>query len=330
MVETRCLFWIGCGRRRDSNTLFSVKNSVSPDDLAILVAVVREGGFRAAARRLDIAPSKISTTISRIETQLGTPVVRRTTRSLHLTDAGQVLVDRVGPLLSALDAACDEVANLSGEIRGRLKLNVPGAVMPDILPPLIAEYRRRHPGVEVELTVESELVDIVAAGYDAGIRYGKVLEQDMISLPIGPRQQQTALAAAPAYLETRGVPRTPQDLTTHDAIRYRFDGGTLLPWALRNWALQNNGTSVSVEPNSALVLSVSALDTGLRFARAGVGIILTFRNWLEEDFASGRLLPVLTDWWPQLEGPRLYYPNRSVSAPLRAFIEVARARAGKE
>jgi DNA-binding transcriptional LysR family regulator len=302
-----------------------VRNSVSADDLAILVTVVREGGFRAAARRLNTAPSRVSTTVARIEAQLGVPVVRRTTRSLHLTDAGQLLVDRVGPLLSALDVACDEVANLGTEVQGRLKLNVPGAVMPDILPPLIAAYRRQHPRVEVEITVESDLVDVVSAGCDAGIRYGSVLEQDMISIPIGPRHQQTALAAAPAYLKERGVPLTPQELTTHDAIRYRLDGGSLLPWALKS-----DGLTVLIEPRNVLILSVSALDTSLHFARAGLGIILTFRNWLEQDFASGQLLPILPNWWPEREGPRLYYPNRSAPAPLRAFIEVCQAVAHQE
>lgn len=299
-----------------------MKNNASADDLGVLVAVVREGGFRAAARRLGTAPSRVSTTIARIEARLGTPVLRRTTRSLHLTDAGRLLVDRVSPLLSALDAACHEVATLGGRVQGRLKLNVPGAVMPDILPPLLAEYRTRHPGVEVEIVVESDLVDIVSAGCDAGIRYGSVLAQDMISIPIGPRRQQVALAASPAYLEARGTPRTPEDLTRHDAIRYRLDGGPLLPWALNG-----AGRSVRVEPLNVLILSVAALDTGLRFAREGLGIIHTFRNWLDEDFAAGRLVPVLPDWWPDMEGPHLYYPSRSAPAPLRAFIEVCRDRA---
>lgn len=301
-----------------------MKNNISADDLAILLTVLREGGFRAAARRLGTAPSRVSTTVTRIEEQLGTPVLRRTTRSLHLTDAGHLLVDRVGPLLSALDAACHEVANLGGQVQGRLKLNVPGAVMPDILPPLLAEYRARHPGVEVEIMVENNLVDIVSAGCDAGIRYGSVLEQDMISIPIGPRRQQTALAAAPAYLEARGMPQTPEDLTTHDAIRYRLDGGPLLPWEL-----QGTGQSVRVEPINALILSVSALDTGLRYARAGLGIIHTFRNWLDDDFRTKNLTPVLPEWWPEMEGPHLYYPSRFAPAPLRAFIEVCRNTTGK-
>ena len=300
-----------------------MKNNVSADDLAILLAVLREGGFRAAALRLGMAASKVSTTVSRIEQQLGTPVLRRTTRSLHLTDAGQLLVDRVAPLLSALESACDEVANLGDTVQGRLRLNVPGAVMPDILPPLIARYRALHPDVKVEIVVESDLVDIVSAGCDAGIRYGSVLEQDMISIPIGPRRQQLALAAAPAYLEARGMPRVPKDLNAHDAIRYRLDDGPLLPWVL-----SKAGRSVNVEPTNGLILSVAALDTGARYALEGLGIIHTFRNWLDDHFASAALLPVLPDWWPSIDGPHLYYPSRTAPAPLRAFIELCRNYAG--
>ena len=297
-----------------------MKNNVSADDLAVLLAVVREGGFRAASQRLGIAASKVSTTVSRIESRLGTPVLRRTTRSQHLTEAGQLLVDRVGPLLSAVDAACQDVATLGGKIQGRLTLNVPGAVMPDILPPLLAAYRAQHPDVEVEITVESDLVDIVAAGCDAGIRYGSVLEQDMISIPIGPRRQQMAMAASPVYLEAHGRPQVPEDLTAHHAIRYRLDAGPLLPWTL-----QSKGQTVKVEPQNALILSVGALNTGLRYAHAGLGIIHTFRNWLDEDFESGKLLPVLPGWWSDVAGPYLYYPSRFAPKPLRAFIEICQA-----
>ncbi|PLW75719.1 LysR family transcriptional regulator [Cohaesibacter celericrescens] len=297
-----------------------MENKVSFDDLTVLLAVLRDGGFRAAARRLGVAPSKVSTTISRIEAQLGVPVLRRTTRSLHLTDEGKLLVNRVTPLLSAVDAACLEVINLGGQVQGRLKLNVPGAVMPDILPSLLAEYRLRHPKVAVEIMVENDLVDIIAAGCDAGIRYGSVLEQDMISIPIGPRSQQMALAAAPAYLEEHGMPLEPEDLTAHSAIRYRLKDGPLLPWTL-----SKEGQQIEVKPINGLILSVNAIDTGLCYTRAGIGIIQTFRNWLDEDFATGRLVPVFPDWWPKMDGPRLYYSNRSAPPPLRSFIEICRS-----
>ena len=299
--------------------MFSVKNSVSHDDLSVFLTVVREGGFRAASRLLGLAPSKVSTTISRIEASLGVPLLIRTTRSVRTTEAGSALAERIAPHLAGLDAACGETADAAGHVRGRLKLNVPGAVMPDILPQLLAAFHARHPAVETEIVVESRLVDIVAAGCDAGIRYGDVVAKDMVSIPIGPRTQQLALAAAPGYLDAHGTPRAPDDLARHDTIRYRLPGGPFLPWTLRD-----GRRTITVEPVTRLVLSVDALDTGRAFARAGIGIIGAFRNWLEPDFAAGDLVPVLPDLWHPMDGPRLYYPSRFGSAALRAFVDICR------
>jgi len=293
-----------------------VKNNVSPDDLSVFLSVLAEGGFRAAASRLGVAPSKVSTTISRIEAQLGVPLLLRTTRSVRATEQGQALAERIAPLLSEVNAAVIETASSKDLVRGRLKLNVPGAVMPDILPPLLGDFQRCHPAVEVEIVVENGLVDIIAAGCDAGIRYGAHLEKDMISIPVGPRVQQIALAASPGYLAGRDHPQTPADLLHHDAIRYRLLSGRLLPWEL-----QDGDRTVEVEAVTRLTLSVNAVNTGLGFARSGLGIIGAFRNWLEGDFASGTLVPILQDYWPVQAGPRLYYPSRHASAPLRAFID---------
>ncbi len=297
-----------------------MKNNVSPSDLSVFLAVLAEGGFRAAASRLGVAPSKVSMTISRIETQLGVPLIMRTTRSIRATEQGQVLAERIAPLLSEVNAAVMETANSKDLVRGRLKLNVPGAVMPDILPPLLVDFQRLHPAVEVEVAVENGLVDIVAAGCDAGIRYGAYLEQDMISIPVGPGVQQIALAASPGYLEGRDNPQTPADLLNHDAIRYRLLSGRLLPWILKD-----GDKSIEVEPVTRLTLSVNALNTALSFARSGLGIIGAFRNWLENDFASGALVPILPGSWLTQDGPRLYYPSRNTSAPLRAFIETCQS-----
>jgi DNA-binding transcriptional LysR family regulator len=294
-----------------------VKNNPSLNDLAVFLAVLDEGGFRVAAKRLGIAPSKISTTVSRVEFHLGVPLLLRTTRSVRATDQGRVLADRIRPLLAGINAACDETANSTDRVQGKLKLNVPGAVMPDILPPLIGEFQSRHPAVEVEIVMENALVDIVASGCDAGIRYGAVLEKDMISIPIGPRTQQIALAASPEYLERRGWPQAPSELTQHDGIRYRLSGGKLLPWAL-----EKEGEAIFVEPVTRLTIGVNALNTGVQFARRGLGIIAMFRNWLDDDFSRETLVPVLPDWWPEQEGPRLYYPNRLAPNPLRAFIDL--------
>ena len=297
-----------------------MQNNVSPNDLTVFITVLDEGGFRAAAKRLGVAPSKVSTTVSRIEAQLGVPLLLRTTRSMRPTDQGLALADRIQPLLTEIDAACKETASSTDRVRGSLKLNVPGAVMPDILPPLLVEFQCRHPDVEVEIVVENNLVDIIAAGCDAGIRYGASIEKDMISIPVGLRRQQIALAASPSYLREHGRPRNAVELAEHCAIRYRLPGGPLLPWNLRNGV-----ETVQVNPVTRLVLSVNALNTGLGYARAGMGIIATFRNWLEDDFHAETLLPVLADLWVEQEGPRLYYPSRFTSTPLRAFIDVCRS-----
>lgn len=298
-----------------------MENNTGLDDLAIFLTVLSEGGFRAAAKRLDVAPSKVSTTVSRIERRLGVPLLLRTTRSVRATDQGEAFADRIRPLLAGITAACDETAESKDLVRGRLKLNVPGAVMPDILPPLIGEFQQLHPGVEVEIVMENELVDIVAAGCDAGIRYGAMLEKDMISVPIGPRVQSTALAASPLYLRRKGLPQHPSDLTDHEAIRYRLPGGRLLPWTLRR-----GDETIAVNPVTRLTLGVNALTTGIQFARRALGIVSMFRNWLDDDFRRGELVPILPDWWPELEGPRLYYPSRLTPSPLRAFIDLCGRR----
>ena len=293
-----------------------MKNTVSADRLRIFLAVLDTGGFRAAARRLGTAPSRVSTTVARLEADLGVPLLLRSTRSVRATEQGRRLADHIRPLLEGVEVAVAEAANSMGTVRGRLALNVPGAVVPDILPPLVSAFRRTHPQVEVEIVVENELVDIIAAGCDAGIRYGAHLAKDMISIPIGPRTQQVALAASPSYVSVHGLPQTSADLTAHTAIRYRLPGGTLLPWRLRQGA-----ETITVEPASGLVVSVNALNSGLSYAREGMGIIGAFRNWCEDDFRSGSLVPVLEGWWTELDGPRLYYPSRFAGAPLRAFIE---------
>lgn len=303
------------------NRAFRMQNNVRADDLTVFLAVLREGGFRAAAQRLGMAASRVSTTVSRLERELGTPLLLRTTRSVRATEQGQALADRLAPLFADIDLACADTSGSAEHVRGRLKLNVPGAVMPDILPPLLARYQQRHPDVVVEVFVENGLIDIVAGGCDAGIRYGAALEQGMISVPIGPRRQRVGLAASPEYLARRGMPQSLEDLISHDAIRYRLPNGSLIPWKLK----QGN-EAAEVSPATKLVLCVNALHSGLAYARAGLGIIGMFANWLDDDLRLGALVPVLPDLWPEFAGPRLYYPNRLASPPLRAFIQVCGQR----
>lgn len=286
-------------------------------DLPVFLEVCETGGFRAAAKRLGLSPSTVSEKIVQLETRLGVPLLTRTTRSVMPTEAGQALAQRVAPLFIEARAALHDAASSQQEVRGTLRLNVTGAVMVDILPPLIDRFLILHPKVRVEIMVEDRLVDVTAAGCDAGIRYGEHLAQDMIAVPIGPSVQRVALAAAPSYLEARGVPRQPRDLLSHDCIRLRFSSGALV-----EWAFERGPETITIDPPGRLIVGVDAAAAAIDLARSGHGIIYTFHNWLEAQFETGGLQPVLSDWWMQFEGPQLYFSNRFMPAPLRAFVDL--------
>ena len=289
------------------------------DDLNLFLAVVRVGGFRSAARTLGISPATVSETIARLEERLDLRLLNRTTRSVTPTEAGLELAARIFPLLAETMEALDGVRSRIGALRGHLKLNVPGAVMVDILPPLVERFLARHPGVTMEIVVDDRIVDALAAGCDAGIRYGEALAQDMIAVPIGPRHQQAALAASPAYLERAGTPGHPRDLLKHDCIRSRFTSGALVPWEF-----QRGDETLVLDPTARLTVGTNGSAAMIGHAVSGLGLCMIFRNWLEPHFTSGSLVPVLPEWWPEFEGPLLYYYGRRPPAPLRAFVDFLR------
>lgn len=288
----------------------------SMDDLSIFLAVSRAGGFRTAARWLGVSPSTVSETVSRLEKRLGVPLFTRTTRSVQPTEPGRALAERLEPVMADVRAALDDAASSQDQVRGRLKLNAPGAVMVDILPPLIDGFLAVHPEVRIEVIVDDRLVDITAKGCDAGIRYGEHLAQDMIAVPIGPRRQWGALAASPDYLKRHGVPKHPRDLLEHECIRIRFSSGALL-----EWEFERGGQTLIVDPPARLIVATAGAAAGIDLAISGRGLIAIFRNWLDPHFDSGALVPVLPDWWPEFAGPSLYFSSRLKPAPLRAFVD---------
>ena len=287
-------------------------------DLTAFVAVARSGGFRDAARLTGGSASSLSEAVRRLEARLGVRLLNRTTRSVAPTEAGARLLDRLGPALGEVEAALDVVNGFRDRPAGTLRLNVPVSaaklVLPQIVPPFLAAY----PEICLEVTAEDSFVDILAAGCDAGIRYDERLEQDMIAVPIGPRLQRFATAAAPAYLDQHGRPDHPRDLLGHACLRGRFASGAMLVWEY-----ERGGEVVKVEPSGPLIVSVGATTELLVDAAiAGSGIIELFEDWLRPHLASGALEPVLEPWWPEFPGPFLYYPGRRyLPAPLRAFID---------
>jgi len=292
------------------------ENQFSFDDLSVFLDICDTGGFRATAQRMGLSASSVSERVKRLEQSLGVPLLLRTTRAVSPTDAGRVLADRLLPLYKEARAALKDAASSHDVVRGLLKLNVTGAVMVDILPPLVDRFLEAHPDVRIEFVVEDRLVDVVAAGCDAGVRYGEHLAQDMIAVPIGPKVQRTALAAAPSYLARHGTPMHPDELQAHDCIRLRFSSGAFVAWEF-----EREGRVLTVDPPGRVIVGVDAAPAAIEFARAGRGLIYTFENWLEPNFTSGELIPVLADWWTSFEGPRLYFSSRFMPAPLRAFVD---------
>jgi len=284
-------------------------------DLDAFAAVARRRSFRAAATLRGVSASTLSEAVRRLEAKLGVRLLNRTTRSVTATEAGTRLLERLTPALSEITAALDAVNAFRLSPLGTLRLNVPWTVAALVLPPIITGFIRANPGVSVEVTIEESMVDVVAAGFDAGIRYEERLEQDMIALPIGPRSQRFALAAAPAYLASRARPEHPRDLLDHACLRHRFPSG-----AMPAWEFERNGETVRIIPTGPLV--TSAIDLELSAAIDGLGIIHTFEAWLRPALRNGTLQPLLEDWWQRFSGPLLYYPSRRhMPAPLRAFVD---------
>ena len=294
------------------------------DDLHIFVAVARAGGFREAARNLNASASTLSEAVRRLEARLGLRLLHRTTRSVAPTPAGRKLIERLAPALAEVAAALREAASDAGEPAGVLRLNVPASAARLVLPRLLPPFLAAHPRIEVELTVEESFVDLLAAGCDAGIRYEERLAQDMIAVPIGPRVQRFAAAASPAYLDRRGRPSHPRELTKHACMRGRFASGRAL-----SWEFERGEEAVRVEPAGPLLVQVGAgSDLLVQTALAGLGVVYHFEDWLRPHLDSGGLAPVLEDWWPSFSGPFLYYPGRRlVPPPLRAFVDFIKTAA---
>ncbi len=284
-------------------------------DLDAFAAVARARSFRSAATLRGVSASALSDTVRRLETRLGVRLLNRTTRSVTPTEAGERLLARLTPALDAVAGAVDAINDFRDSPKGTLRLNVASIVALEILPAIATRFLLRHPGVTLDIVAEDSFIDVVAEGFDAGIRYDERLERDMIAIPIGPVTQRFAAAAAPSYLAARGAPTHPKDLLQHACIRHRFASGVI-----STWTFERDGETVRVSPEGPLIATTLKIEVAA--AVAGLGIIVTFEDFLRDALASGALVPVLPDWWEEFPGPFLYYPSRALMPmPLRAFVD---------
>lgn len=289
-------------------------------DLEAFAAVSRHRSFSRAALERGVSPALISQTVRRLEEQLGLSLLRRTTRSVAPTAAGEQLLQQLAPALDQIRDAVDRVNLHRGSPMGLLRINAPAPVAQFLLAPVVADFLRTHPQVEMEITADAAKIDIVQGGFDAGVRFESDLDQNVVAVPIGPPQRY-AVVAAPSYLLNLPPPRVPADLADHACIRRRFQGGSLF-----TWSFSKRGKTVRVDPSGPL--TVNDAQIAVNAAVAGMGIAYVHEQYARREVSEGTLVPLLQDWSPGLGRPFLYYPRqRYVPAALRAFIDFAKARA---
>ncbi len=288
------------------------------DSLEVFEDVVRYGGFRAAAINRGVSSSAISQSISVLEEALGIRLLNRTTRSVAPTEAGQRLLEQLKPALHEIRTAIDDLNQLRESPSGAVRINAPGPAVDHILCPLALRFMESYPEVSVEIISDAAIIDIVEQGFDAGVRFGKQLAQDMIAMPLGPPLRY-AIVASPDYLHKNGRPALPHDLMKHNCIRRRFPGGTMA-----TWRFAKDAEELEISPQGRLTLSSAHQE--LQAALAGSGIAHLFEDYVRDYVEQGKLSELLTDWKQKLPSWYLYYPNRRhTSAAMRAFLDHVRS-----
>jgi DNA-binding transcriptional LysR family regulator len=293
-------------------------NTALLPQLQSFLAVARHRSFSDAARELGVSRSAVSQAVRQLEEQLRVVLLARTTRSVSLTEAGRRLVDGAGPSLGQVAAALAEVSAQPGETVGRVRLSVPRAAVPFVIDPVLPTFRERYPRVEVEVVIEDRFVDIVAEGYDAGVRLSEAIERDMVQVRLTDAFR-FVVVGSPGYLARRGTPERPEDLLRHECITFRSQTtGALYAWELergrRNWRVPVRGGVVSGD--ARLNASLAEQDLGLVYA---------LEPMLLEQLRTRRLKVVLERYAPTVPGFFLYFPSVARrSAPLRLFVEAAK------
>lgn len=286
-------------------------------ELDAIIAIAQRGSFRGAALDLEISTTALSNAVGKLERQLGVRLFNRTTRSVSLTDAGRDFVAQVGPALQDIHDAMNAARSQQETPSGALRINSFATAAREILSPLILKFLTLYPQVHIDLVTEGRLVDVVADGFDFGIRTRDLVPSDMIALPLGPRRRNIVVAS-PAYFEKRGKPLVPPDLLQHECLRIRLPNG-----APYRWHFEKNGQSVQIDVAGPITLDEASLTRIAVLEAVGIGYVM--ESDVRDDLDAGRLEMVLEDWTPRLAPLALYYPGRRhPSAAFKAFIDLAR------
>jgi DNA-binding transcriptional LysR family regulator len=291
-------------------------------ELEAVVAVARRSSFRGAALELGISTTALSNAVGKLEAHLGVRLFNRTTRSVSLSDAGRLFVESVGPALQDIHGAMDAARSKQANPTGTLRINSYATAAREILSPLLLEFIRRYPQVHVDLVTEGRLLDIVAEGFDLGVRRATLVPSDMIAISLG-RPQRNVVIGSPDYFKSCGTPSTPTDLLQHRCIRIRLPNG-----ALFRWRFEKDGEPLLIDVKGPMTLDEASLSRGTVLEGVALGYVM--ERDVREDIEAGRLISVLKEWMPPSDELCIYYPGRrNPSAAHRAFVELARELGSK-
>ncbi|GAB6389304.1 LysR substrate-binding domain-containing protein [Stutzerimonas marianensis] len=287
-------------------------------ELDAVIAVARRASFRQAAIDLDVSTTALSNTIAKVEASLETRLFNRTTRSVAVTEAGRIFLEQVAPALQDVRAALDAVRSHNASPSGTLRINAFATAARAALLPLVMEFLRQHPKVHIDLVTEGRLVDIVADGFDFGVRSASLVPSDMIVMSLG-QARRYAVVGTPAYFARHGRPRTPPDLLNHACIRIRLPNGALFPWHF-----ERDGDVIKLDVAGPLTLDEASVSKAVVLQGLGLGFFM--EQDVQAEIEAGQFERVLEDWTPPRDNLCLYYPNRrNPSAAFKAFIALARA-----
>jgi DNA-binding transcriptional LysR family regulator len=293
----------------------------SLSELDAVLTVARLGKFRTAALELGVSTTALSNAVGKLERTLGVRLFNRTTRSVSLTEAGQQFVAQIAPAVRDIRDAMDAVRSQQTTPSGALRINAFPTAAREIFSWLVLPFLAGHPLVHIDIVTEGRLVDIVAGGFDLGVRSADLVPADMIALPLG-AGRRNVVVGAPGYLKAHGTPRVPQDLAGHACLRVRLPNG-----AIYRWPFEKDGQSVHIDVEGPVTLDEASLARTA--ALASVGLTLAMESDVRDDIEAGRLVRVLEDWTPSLPPLSLYYPSRrNPTAAFKAFIDFARRHGG--